>query len=157
MIKIDTRVLLRSGTYDDTLRVAYKHNKHEVYISFKNGTIEDEGYYIVEQIGMNMKLTYTPLPDERIWQPDRNGAVKLKGRYHLVNCEGGRVCRKVRNSTGRSPCIALPTEYARPGQIFRVIKSREENVVWLLRIGPLTYADETSVPPEFLEDRVMKD
>jgi hypothetical protein len=58
--------------------------------------------------------------------------------------------RKVRTYTGRSPCISLPQEFAKPDQLFRVIKSISTGIIWLLRIDSFSYADEISIPPEVL-------
>jgi hypothetical protein len=125
MIKIDVEIMLRNESPNETLKKTYEFNHREVYISFKKGMVEPEGYYLVERFGKNIKLTHTNNPDQR--------------------------CRKVRTYTGRSPCISLPPDCAKSDQLFRVIKSKVTGVIWLLRIDSFSYADETSIPPEFLK------
>ncbi len=125
MTKIDVETLLRNESPDETLRKTYEFNHREVYISFKKGMVEPDGYYLVERFGKNIKLTHTDHPDPQ--------------------------CRKVRTYTGRSPCISLPNDCAKPDQLYRVIKSTKTGVIWLLQIDSFCYADETSVPPEVLK------
>ena len=128
MIKIET--LFKNGSSNETLKKTYQVNQEEVYISFKKGMVRSDEYYLVERIGKNIRLIPT--------QP-----------YLIRSHPEDPRHRKVRAYTGRSPCISLPQDFAKPDQLFRVIKS-VSGVIWMLRIDSFSYADETSIPPEVL-------
>lgn len=132
MIKIDVETLLRNESPNETLRKTYQVNQEEVYISFRKGMVQSDEYYLVERAGKNIKLTPA--------QP-----------YLIRSHPEDSRHRKVRAYMGRSPCISLPQDCAKPDQLFRVIKSATTGVIWLLRIDSFLYADETSIPPEFLK------
>ena len=119
------------GGLFDSLRKTYEVNGDEVYISLKKEIIGSEEYFLVVACGKNIKLVPT--------QP-----------YPRANHPDDPTHRKVRRYTGRSPCISLPQELAKPGQLYRVMKSRETGVIWLLRVDSFSYADETSIPPDVL-------
>jgi len=129
MIKIET--LFKNESLNETLKKTYQVNQEEVYISFKKGMVRSDEYYMVERIGKNIRLTPA--------QP-----------YLIRSHPEDPRHRKVRTYTGRSPCISLPQDFAKPDQLFRVIKSVSD-VIWLLRIDSFSYADETSIPPEVLK------
>jgi hypothetical protein len=128
MTKMDVERLLRNESPSETLKKTYEFNHREVYISFKRGMVEPDGHYLIEKFGKNIKLTQT---------------IPLEGNPEPL-------CRKMRTYVGRSPCISLPTEWVKPNQLFRVIKLKT-GIIWLLRIDSFSYADETSIPPEFLK------
>ncbi len=128
MTKMDVETLLRNESPSETLKKTYEFNHREVYISFKKEMVEPEGHYLLERFGKNIRLT----------------------RANPVEGNPAPLCRKMRTYVGRSPCISLPTEWVKPNQLFRVIKSKT-GVIWLLRIDSFSYADETSIPPEFLK------
>lgn len=129
MIKIET--LFKNESSNETLKKTHQVNQEEVYISFKKGMVRSDEYYMVERIGKNIRLTSA--------QP-----------YLIRSHPEDPRHRKVRTYTGRSPCISLPQDFAKPDQLFRVIKS-VSGVIWLLRIDSFSYADETSIPPEVLK------
>lgn len=129
MIKIET--LFKNESLNETLKKTYQVNQEEVYISFKKGMVRSDEYYMVERIGKNIRLTPA--------QP-----------YLIRSHPEDPRHRKVRTYTGRSPCISLPQDFAKPDQLFRVIKSTSTGIIWLLRIDSFSYADETSIPPEVL-------
>jgi hypothetical protein len=128
MIKIET--LFKNASSNETLKKTYQVNQEEVYISFKKGMVQSDEYYMVERVGKNIRLIPT--------QP-----------YLIRSHPEDPRHRKVRAYTGRSPCISLPQDFAKPDQLFRVIKS-VSGVIWMLRIDSFSYADETSIPPEVL-------
>ncbi len=132
MIKIDVETLLRNESPNETLKKTYQVNQEEVYMSFRKGMVQSDEYYLVERAGKNIKLTPA--------QP-----------YLIRSHPEDPRHRKVRAYMGRSPCISLPQDCAKPNQLFRVIKSATTGVIWLLRIDSFCYADETSVPPEVLK------
>lgn len=132
MTKIDVETLLRNESPNETLRKTYQVNQEEVYISFKKGMVRPGEYYLVERAGKNIKLTPA--------QP-----------YLIRSHPEDPRHRKVRAYMGRSPCISLPQDCAKPNQLFRVIKSTSTVIIWLLRIDSFLYADETSIPPGFLK------
>ncbi|MBU4222838.1 MAG: hypothetical protein KKA10_14710 [Euryarchaeota archaeon] len=129
MIKIET--LFKKELLNGTLKKTYQVNQEEVYISFKKGMVRSDEYYMVERVGKNIRLTPA--------QP-----------YLIRSHPEDLRHRKVRAYTGRSPCISLPQDFAKPDQLFRVIKS-VSGVIWMLRIDSFSYADETSIPPEVLK------
>jgi len=130
MIKIET--LFKNESSNETLKKTYQVNQEEVYISFKKGMVQSDEYYMVERIGKNIRLTPA--------QP------------YLIRSHPEDPChRKVRTYTGRSPCISLPQDFAKPDQLFRVIKSASTGIIWLLRIESFLYADVTSIPPDILK------
>ncbi|MCX9075940.1 MAG: hypothetical protein OIN88_15045 [Candidatus Methanoperedens sp.] len=130
MIKIET--LFKNESLNETLKKTYQVNHEEVYISFKKGMVRSDEYYMVERVGKNIRLT-----------PSHPYLI----RSHPEDPRH----RKVRTYTGRSPCISLPQDFAKPDQLFRVIKSTSTGIIWLLRIDSFSYADETSIPPEVLK------
>lgn len=130
MIKTDVRTLLKNESPNKTLKRTYEVNQQEVYISFKKGMVQPGEYYRVENIGKNIKLTPA--------QP-----------YPTRNHPDDPRHRRIRTYTGRSPCISIPPDCAKPDELFRVIKS-VSGVIWLLRIDSFSYADETSIPPDVL-------
>ena len=130
MIKIET--LFKNESLNETLKKTYQVNQEEVYISFKKGMVRSDEYYMVERVGKNIRLT-----------PSHPYLI----RSHPEDPRH----RKVRTYTGRSPCISLPQDFAKPDQLFRVIKSTSTGIIWLLRIDSFSYADETSIPPEVLK------
>ena len=130
MIKIET--LFKNESSNETLKKTYQVNQEEVYISFKKGMVRSDEYYMVERVGKNIRLT-----------PSHPYLI----RSHPEDPRH----RKVRTYTGRSPCISLPQDFAKPDQLFRVIKSTSTGIIWLLRIDSFSYADETSIPPEVLK------
>ncbi len=131
MIKIDVETLLKNESPNETLKKTYQFNHKEVYISFKKGMVQSDEYYLVERIGKNIRLIPT--------QP------------YLIRSHPEDLChRKVRTYMGRSPCISLPQDCAKPDELFRVIKSASTGIIWLLRIDSFLYADVTSIPPEVL-------
>ena len=132
MIKIDVETLLKNKSLNETLKKTYEFNKKEVYISFKKGMVQPGEYYLVERAGKNIKLT---------------PATPYLTRSHPKDTRH----RKIRTYMGRSPCISLPIDCAKPEQLFRVIKSPSTGIIWLLRIDSFLYADVTSIPPGFLE------
>src|SRR5659263_594076 len=129
MIKIDVETLLKNESPNETLKRTYEVNQQEVYISFKKGMVRSGEYYLIERIGKNIRLLPT--------QP-----------YLIRSHPEDLRHRKIRTYTGRSPCILLPQNFAKPDQLFRVIKSTSAGIIWLLRIDSFLYADETSIPPE---------
>ena len=132
MIKTDVRTLLKNESSNEALKRTYEVNQQEVYISFKKGMVQPGEYYQVENIGKNIKLTPAqPYPTRNHPEDPRH--------------------RRIRTYTGRSPCISLPLDFAKPDQLFRVIKSTSTGIIWLLRIDSFSYADETSIPPEVLK------
>ena len=132
MIKIDVETLLKNESPNETLKRTYEVNQQEVYISFKKGMVRSGEYYLIERIGKNIRLMPT--------QP-----------YLIRSHPEDLRHRKVRTYTGRSPCISLPQDFAKPDQLFRVIKSTSTGIIWLLRIDSFSYADETSIPPGVLK------
>lgn len=131
MTKRDIVLALKSGAPNETIRWTYKVNRKEVYISFKEGMVLSGEFYIVDMIGKNIRLT--PVPP-----------------YLVKNHPENTRHRKIRTYTGRSPCISLPNDLAKPDQLFRMIKS-VSGVIWLLRIDSFSYADENSIPPEVMK------
>ncbi len=130
MIKIET--LFKNESSNETLKKTYQINHEEVYISFKKGMVRSDEYYLVERVGKNIRLTPAqPYPTRSHPEDPRH--------------------RKIRTYTGRSPCISLPQDCARPDQLFRVIKSTSTGIIWLLRIESFSYADVTSIPPDVLK------
>ncbi len=132
MTKIDVEALLRSESPDEALRKTYQVNQEEVYISFRKGMVQPDEYYLVEMVGKNIRLT--PVPP-----------------YPVKSHPEDTRHRKIRTYTGRSPCISLPDDLAKSSQLFRIVKSSATGIIWLLRIDSFSYADETSIPQEFLE------
>lgn len=131
MKKIDIEQVLKNASPNETIRRTYRVNRKEVYISFKKEMVQPDEYYIVDKLGKNLRLT--PVPP-----------------YLVRNHPEDPRHRKIRTYTSRSPCISLPTDLVKPGQLFQIIKSIETGNIWLLRIESFSYADETSVPPEFM-------
>jgi len=127
MIQIET--LFKNESPNETLKRTYQVNHEEVYISFKKGMVLSGEYYLIERIGENIRL--------------------IPAQPYLIRShpEDPRH-RKVRTYTGRSPCISLPQDFAKPDQLFRVVKSTSTGIIWLLRIESFSYADETSIPSE---------
>jgi|GEM_PF-907788 len=132
MIKIDIETLLKNESTNETLKKTYLVNHEEVYISFKKEMVQSDEYYFVERVGKNIRLIPT--------RPYLTRSHPEDPRH-----------RKVRTYTGRSPCISLPQDFAKPDQLFRVIKSTSTGIIWLLRIDSFSYADETSIPPDVLK------
>ncbi len=128
MTKIDVETLFKNEQFE-TLKMTYQVNRKEVYISFKKGMVLPDEYYIVDMVGKNIRLTPA--------QP-----------YSVRSHPEDPRHRRIRTYTGRSPCISLPQGCAEPGQFFRVVKCRESGIIWLLRIGSFSYADEASIPLE---------
>lgn len=132
MIRTDTTPAHKKGSLNETIRWTYKVNQKEVYISFKEGMVQPDGFYIIDMIGKHLRLTLVP-------------------PYLVKNHPENTRHRKIRTYKGRSPCIALPNDVVKPDQLFRQIKSSTTGVIWLLRIDSFSYADETSIPPDVLK------
>lgn len=132
MTKIDLEAALKNESPNETIKRTYRIGRKDVYISFKKDMVQPHDYYIVDTVGKNIKLTPAP-------------------PYPVKSHPEDTRHRKIRTYPHRSPCMSLPNGAAKPGQLFRIIKSTTTGVIWLLRIDSFSYADETSVPPEFLK------
>lgn len=132
MVKLDADNLFKSESPYETFRKTYTCDGKEVHISFKTGMVKPGEYYLVEGVGKNIRLTPT--------KP-----------YLIASHPDDSRHRKVRSPAKHPAIISLPQDYAKPDQLFRVIKSKVTGVIWLLRIDSFNYADESSIPPEVLK------
>ncbi|WAM22427.1 MAG: hypothetical protein OI717_00435 (plasmid) [Candidatus Methanoperedens sp.] len=132
MVKLDVETLLKGESPYETLKRTYAYDGREVQISFKKGMVQPGEYYLVERVGKNIRLTLT--------KP-----------YLVASHPEDPRHRKIRTAAKHPAVISFPQDYAKPDQLFRVIKSKVTGIIWLLRIDSFYYADVASIPLDVLK------